>query len=171
MFTHFLAFIYWEIIWVQWKNPESTSTKKSAFFVAFVVSFLNLLFLCKSFLKEATIDFGRAWNSLSPCILVTFLAFMCWKIIRALHRHASWQALKTSSCLLLSLSFSVSKVHDDREFQALSEYIITCSKSYPYINNKIEITREVLLKKFSFFKFLDHVSDVTLQLFFSRFST
>ncbi len=72
---------------------------------------------------------------------------------------------------IISFVFFVSKVHDGREFQALSEYIITCSKSYPYINNKIEITREVLLKKFSFFKFLDHVRDVTLELFFSRFST
>ena len=43
-------------------------------------------------------------------------------------------------------------IQGDREFQALSEYIITCSKSYPYINNKVEITREVLLKKFSFLK-------------------
>ena len=156
---------------MQWKNPESTSTKKSAFFVACVVFFLSLLFLCKSFKKRETTDFDRAWNPLSPCILAAFLAFMCWKIIRALHRHACWQALKASRCFLLSLSFSVSKVHDDREFQALSEYVITCSKSYPYINNKVEITREVLLKKFSFFKFLEHVSDVTLGLFFSRFST
>ena len=59
-------------------------------------------------------------------------------------------------------------IQGDREFQALSEYIITCSKSYPYINNKVEIVREVSLKKFSFFKFLEHVSDVTLESFFDR---
>jgi hypothetical protein len=48
----------------------------------------------------------------------------------------------------------VLKVYDDREFQALSESIITYSKSYSYNNNKVEIKRKVLLKKSSFLDFL-----------------
>ena len=150
MFIHCLAFIDWEIIWVQWKNPKPTSAKKSPFFVALLVSFWDLLVLHQSFSRKASIDFGRAWNSLSFCILAAFLAFMCWKVIRAWHRHASWQTLATGTVFVICFAW-VSKVHDGREFQALLEYIITYSKSYPYIDNKVEITRE-MSRKIQFLK-------------------
>jgi hypothetical protein len=46
--------------------------------------------------------------------------------------------IEKGGLFLLPLLFFVSKVHDDRIFQALSESVIICPKSYSYTNNKVE---------------------------------
>ena len=54
-----------------------------------------------------------------------------------------------SKFFVLTLSFFISNAHEDREFQALSESMITFLKTYFYTNNEVEIQRNALLKKFS----------------------
>lgn len=49
--------------------------------------------------KKAIIYSDRAWNSLSPCIFIYFLAFIDWKIIWVT---LNWQVLKIGTFLLFS---------------------------------------------------------------------
>ncbi len=57
----------------------------------------------------------------------------------------------------------------DREFQSLPEFIITCSKSYPYTYKKVEIKRKLLPKKVQFFRLLEEVTVVILEFFFGTY--
>ena len=59
---------------------------------------------------------------------------MCQRIIRVLRRDTPWQALTEVHFPTVFFTI-VSKGQDDREFQALSESIVTSSKTYFYTNN------------------------------------